>query len=389
MPDIHPRDLLAIDDAECGDVPGWGACDARRRAEESSSRWENCCSSSVSALLSVMPTTIAFFNHKGGVGKTTTLFNTAVELGRLGKRVLIVDLDAQANLTAISLSDDALNELYPDTRSASARTVAGAFAPLVTGAGDVAPPPAIEIREGQVWILPGDIQLSTFESILPNAWTESLAGNERGFRVMSAPHRMIQHVANQISADLVLIDLGPNVGALNRAVLLSSDFLILPMAPDLFSLRALPSVGQSIDTWVRQWATAKSVAPALSFAVPAGLPRVLGYVSQQFNVYRGDPTQAFQNWVDRMPEAVSRGLLSVLSQHAHPDGGTLASPADQRGALVGELKNYHSLVPHAQTLRQAIFELRTDDVVRGGQVTRAQDSEAQFRALAEEIIARV
>jgi len=46
--------------------------------------------------------TIAFFNHKGGVGKTTMLFNVAVELGRLGKRVLMVDLDAQANLSAIA-----------------------------------------------------------------------------------------------------------------------------------------------------------------------------------------------------------------------------------------------------------------------------------------------
>lgn len=60
-----------------------------------------------------MTITIAFFNHKGGVGKTTMLFNAAVEMGRLGKRVLMVDLDAQANLTAIALEDDVLNQLYP------------------------------------------------------------------------------------------------------------------------------------------------------------------------------------------------------------------------------------------------------------------------------------
>jgi cellulose biosynthesis protein BcsQ len=50
--------------------------------------------------------TIAYFNHRGGVGKTTMLFNNAIELHRLGTRVLTVDLDAQANLTAISLSAD-------------------------------------------------------------------------------------------------------------------------------------------------------------------------------------------------------------------------------------------------------------------------------------------
>ena len=55
---------------------------------------------------------IAFFNHKGGVGKTTMLFNIAIEMGRLGKRMLLVDFDAQANLTAIALNDKKLEELY-------------------------------------------------------------------------------------------------------------------------------------------------------------------------------------------------------------------------------------------------------------------------------------
>lgn len=55
---------------------------------------------------------------------------------------------------------------------------------------------------------------------------------------------------------------------------------------------------------------------------------------------------------------------------------------------VGDLKNFHSLVPHAQTLRQAIFELTADDAVRGGQVTRARQSEEQFRELCDNIVAR-
>jgi len=331
---------------------------------------------------------ISFFNHKGGVGKTTTLFNTAIELGRLGKRVLIVDLDAQANLTAISLQDEVLDDLYSATSLPHANTVAGAFAPLVSGSGDVSAPQPIEIRPGKVWIIPGDIQLSVFESILPNAWTEALAGNERGFRVTSAPYRMITDAAAQISADIVFVDLGPNVGALNRAVLLGSDYIILPMASDLFSLRALPSVGQSVDRWVRQWKTAQTVAPPLAFPIPLGFPRIMGYVSQQFNVYRGDPTMAFSKWIEKMPAAMATGLLQPLDAHAHPSGGTLAMPASNLGASLGDLKNYHSLVPHAQTLRKAIFELRADAVIRGGQVTRAQASEEQFRSLAEEILRR-
>ena len=336
-----------------------------------------------------MTSIIAFFNHKGGVGKTTMLFNAAIEMGRLGKRVLMVDLDAQANLTAISLPDEVLDGLYPESPAIGTDTVAGAFAPLVSGAGDVSVPQAIEVRADSVWLLAGDIQLSTFEAILPGAWTESLAGNERGFRVTSAPFRMITAAAIAVRADYVFVDLGPNVGALNRAVLLGSDYLLLPMASDLFSIRALPSVGQSLDTWIKQWITAKTVAPAgLSFPIPLGLPKVLGYVSQQFNIYRGEATTAFSAWIERMPDAISKGLLVPLSAHSDGRGGTLAQPAATGSAQVGELKNFHSLVPRAQEMRCAIFELQADEVIRGNQLTRARESENQFRELCEEIITR-
>jgi cellulose biosynthesis protein BcsQ len=330
--------------------------------------------------------TIAFFNHKGGVGKTTMLFNAAVEMGLLNKRVLMVDFDAQANLTAISLPDDQLIKLY--TPEADLLTVAHAFAPLVSGSGDVKTPEAIEVRPGSVWLVPGDIRLSDFEGIMPSAWTEALAGNERGFRVTSAPFRLVQELSAIVAADFAFVDLGPNVGALNRAVLLGSDYLIVPMASDLFSLHALPSVGNSLNTWVRQWKIAQSVAPKLQFGIPRGLPKVLGYVSQQFNVYRGEATMAFSRWIDKMPEEIEAGLLRPLSGHSDGAGGTLADPAASQGAKVGDLKNFHSLVPHAQTLRQAIFELTADEVVRGGQVTRARASEKQFQLLCENIVTR-
>ncbi|MCS7483398.1 ParA family protein [Umezawaea endophytica] len=330
--------------------------------------------------------TISFFNHKGGVGKTTMLFNAAIEMGRLGKRVLMVDLDAQANLSAISLPDEKLTELYAP--EADALTVAHAFAPLVSGSGDVEAPEAIEVRPGSVWLTAGDIKLSDFEGIMPNAWTEALAGQERGFRVTSAPFRMIHDLGKILEADFAFVDLGPNVGALNRAVLLGSDYLIVPMASDLFSLRALPSVGGSLTTWVRQWKTAQSLAPKLTFELPRGLPKVLGYVSQQFNVYRGEATMAFSQWIDMMPEQMKVGLLDPLAEHSDGAGATLADPAQSDGPKVGDLKNFHSLVPYAQTMRKAIFELVADEVVRGGQVTRARASEEQFKALCNNIIER-
>lgn len=331
---------------------------------------------------------IAFFNHKGGVGKTTMLFNIAIEMGRLGKRVLLVDFDAQANLTAIALPDILLEALYaPDAEEA---TVAHAFAPLVSGAGDMSPPSPTQVRPDKVWLMPGDISLSQFEEILPSSWTEALAGQERGFRVTSAPYRMWTEMAESLDVDYVFVDLGPNVGPMNRAVLMGADYLVVPMASDLFSLRALPSVGQSLDTWIDQWNTAKAhpIASSLPFAIQPGRPKFLGYVSQQFNIYRGDPTQAFTNWISQTPALMERGLLSALRKHGDGAGGTLADPAESSGPELGTLKNYHSLVPHAQSLRQAIFEMQADEVILGNQLRRARESEDDFRLLADGIIAR-
>ena len=84
----------------------------------------------------------------------------------------------------------------------------------------------------------------------------------------------------------------------------------------------------------------------------------------------------------------TRGPAQPDVQRSDGQGGTLAAQAAVGDAKVGDLKNFHSLVPHAQTLRKAIFELEADDVIRGGQLTRARESEDQFRDLCQEIIHR-
>jgi cellulose biosynthesis protein BcsQ len=207
---------------------------------------------------------------------------------------------------------------------------------------------------------------------------------------LARPYRLIQQLGKGVAADYAFVDLGPNVGALNRAVLLGSDYLIVPLAADLFSLRALPSVGGSIQRWVREWETARRVTDpsSLPFAIPNGLPKVLGYVSQQFNIYGGGATKAFSNWIAQMPNAFETGLLGPLTQFSDGTGATLADPAKSESAELGELKNYHSLVPHAQTMRRAIFELEVDTVIWGDQHKRALRSEADFRALCNHILSR-
>lgn len=120
--------------------------------------------------------TVAFFNHKGGVGKTTLLFNVGLALARRGETVLFIDADAQANLTSAAIREEEFEKIL-DLNS----TIYGCLLPVINGIGDVIPIAPVKLRDN-AYILPGDIRLSAFEEILPTAWVESLAGQYRGFQ---------------------------------------------------------------------------------------------------------------------------------------------------------------------------------------------------------------
>src|SRR5690242_11992055 len=93
--------------------------------------------------------TISFFNHKGGVGKTTLVFNTGLALTRLGYTVLFIDADAQANLTSAALPVDKNEEVLENDR-----TIYGALLPVIEGTGDLADVKPIRVRNG-AYLLPG------------------------------------------------------------------------------------------------------------------------------------------------------------------------------------------------------------------------------------------
>jgi chromosome partitioning protein len=324
------------------------------------------------------PTIIAFFNHKGGVGKTTLVYNVGLALAREGHRILFVDGDPQANLTSAAIPPEHLEELFDNDT-----TISACLAPLIDGSGDLQLMSPVPIRE-TAWILPGSIHLSEFEEITPQAWTEALAGNARGFRVSTALLRLINGVGARVDADYALLDLGPNVGAMNRTAILASSGFVVPLAPDLFSLSALPSVGRSVALWIDEWRAARGSAErrnlSLGFDLPIGEPSPLGYVSQQFAVYRQAPAAAYRRWIDQIPTRYEEGLVAPLR-----DVGIRIPEGDSR---IGEVKGLSSLIPMAQRSNRAVFEL-TGSEARGAQYTRAQDTYELFRELAEEIISRV
>ena len=127
-----------------------------------------------------MTKVIALFNNKGGVGKTTLLYHLAWMLHEQRVRVLVVDLDPQANLTSAFLDDDTVEKLWSDT---GRKTVYGAIAPLLEGEGGVVGAYVHEVEDG-LGIVPGDLLLSKTEQELATAWPNAGDGIPRARRFL-------------------------------------------------------------------------------------------------------------------------------------------------------------------------------------------------------------
>lgn len=319
---------------------------------------------------------LVFFNNKGGVGKTTFIQHLGYALEKQGKRVLFIDADPQCNLTAYLCTDDQIDKFW-----LSKQSIYYVVQPLISGTGDIDKNVVPYKMDGRnIWILPGDILLSEFEQSLSEGWVNTLAGREIGFRNTSSIFRYIDNWAGANNIDYVLLDVGPNLGALNRAVLLGCDYFIIPMVPDLFSLRGLGNIGKTFVKWIKEWKGAVDRFENKTFKVQPGRPAFTGYVTAHFNLYRQRPTKAWERWNAEIPERIKKQIVDELASVDK----NLIMPLNG-GYHIGDMKNYHSLVPMSQDKLKPIFELTTADGVVGGHVAYVKECGETYAAIAKKV----
>ncbi len=321
---------------------------------------------------------IAFFNNKGGVGKTSLVYHLAWMYCDLGFRVLAADLDPQANLTAALLDEDQLERFWSEEHSQA--TIFGSVRPLVKGTGDIVVADPIQMAL-TLALLPGDLSLSGFEDELSNEWPRCMDGFERAFRIISAFWRILQGSAERHRADVVLTDLGPNLGAINRAALIAADYVVVPLSPDLFSLQGLKNLGPTLGRWRAEWRERLKRNPAPSLRLPQGTMAPIGYVVLQHAVRLDRPVKAYEKWIERIPQVYHE---SVLGQKVAPD----VSIENDEDCL-SMVKHYRSLMPLAQEARKPIFFLRPADGAIGAHMSAVNEVYKDFKYLAQRISQRV
>lgn len=332
--------------------------------------------------------TIAFFNNKGGVGKTTLACNIAYTFAeKFKKKVLVIDCDPQCNTTILVLGEEKSYEIYSTSDSnKTVDTVLTVLQPLEVG--DSGPDTKINIIEGtehrfKFDLLPGHPRISILEEKLSQAWRDAAGGEIEGIRRTNWATVLCNSL--QKKYDFIFFDLGPSLGSLNRSCLVASDNFISPMGADIFSSIGLKNIGEWLDIWLNDYEIAikncdgkhKGTIDRFKLVRSPNIKKgFVGYTVQAYIAkYTGGerrPTKAFDGIIKEFPQAVKKSL------------GKFTKPGIKTN--LGEIPNMFSLIPLAQAVNAPLGELESSDGLVGSHYNQAKRYQDIITATAKTLI---
>lgn len=287
---------------------------------------------------------ISFFNHKGGVSKTTTAYHVAWMLSDKGHKVLMVDTDSQCNLTGLAIGEDSFERFYEENPN---NNIKSALDPAFLG--QPIPIQAIEgvqVKEN-LWLVPGHIDITEFDISLGMAhnFSTSMA------ILMNLPgaiYAFIQKMVEKHQIDYVLIDMNPSLSETNKNLLTISDYFIVPTAPDFFSQMALSTLASTVPKWKKWSLTARAFFRDSIYPFPEKDPKFLGIVMQNFTIRKGSPTQAFQGKIDSVVEKVQNTVIPAFEPQDLVLDGEKRAIQERVEYCLAYISNFQSLAPKMQ-----------------------------------------
>lgn len=290
--------------------------------------------------------TVGFFSSRSGVGATTLIYHLAWMYQELGIKTLVMDLDSQADLTTALLPQEDVLDLL--TRGGP--TIYGM---LEEGGGCE---PQVQRIGEFLALLPGDPNLVILEESFAWAWifrNDSMEGPTAN-KLTTNFSRLARQAAEMEEAQLVLIDAGAGLNAIQRAAFLACDAVIVPLRLDPISLFGIPSLGLSLRNWRSKW---KGQTGSREM-------EDLGYVILQ------DSTSSGQRLA---PPLYHPAFLGT------PEGSPAPKPDPYH---LGTVKRYPSLLPLSHDARKPMFLLKPADGAIGSHVAAVRDCYRDFKQLA-------
>ena len=327
---------------------------------------------------------IAIFNNKGGVGKTTLLCNLASYLKiHERKRVLVIDADPQCNASIYLMNSEQIESTYTLN---SPNTIYNIIYPLRKGKDYIKTNeiPIVHSEGFDLDVILGDTRFAVTEDFLSADWLSGRSGDPRGLKTTFVFKDLLSKLEDDY--DFVFFDIGPSLGAINRAVLLACDYFIIPMSSDIFSLKAVDNISESLLEWKKgiergldDYETSECEKYTINNRDIKLTLEFLGYVNQQYTAKRKDgiirPVKAYDNIIRKMPHTISQKLIDFYPRNF-----------DTAKLLIGEIPTLNSLIPLSQSANKPIFKLTGIDGVVGAHFKKVQDFEGVIKFISNNII---
>jgi len=338
---------------------------------------------------------IAMFNNKGGVSKTTTSFNLGWILAERGHRVLLVDADPQCNLTGMVMGFNSHADLEEFYTADPTRNLKAALRPAFESQPvPLAPVDCVEVdgREG-LFLLPGHVGLAEYEVQMGLA--QELSGSIQALQNLPGSIRKLYELtAAQLDVEYVILDLSPGLGAINQNIVMTADYLIIPTTPDVFSVMALDSLSRVLPRW-HSWLTrAAAMEVFQEAAYPLDPPKLkfLGTIVQRYRTRAGTPARAFQAYFEKIDAAMNETLVPQLEKMGavlDPERYAMHSDEDALHRLAS-ISDFNALIASSQANQTPVFSLTQEQVQRGGAAWDITERNIQtFRLVFEELSDRI
>lgn len=343
---------------------------------------------------------ITFYNHKGGVSKTTTTFNLAHLLALNGKKVLTVDADPQSNLTELMLAPviaelDERERVTGEEYELEGTSLLQLLKPRLDG--DIAEVALESVKtikiNDNLELLRGDVNLSSIEDSLSEAHIQRFSNKTHEKRTYVAIGDILQRYGAENDIDYILIDVGPSSGALTRSCFLVCDGYFVPTAPDRFNVQAIGTLSIIIKKWMEDHQQVMDDFKELGLPIRKGLPKFLGVVLQNYKIRDGKPKPTYQMWMDRIPLKVASSLFPAVNKFSDVNHDVTSGLTGDK-IVVSRIRDFEGLIPIMQEHGKPMFSITKNDTRvtndkgttwSGVAWSQAEDRMASYRSCIQEL----
>jgi len=283
---------------------------------------------------------VSIINYKGGVGKTSLTANLAAQLAWTGKKILLIDLDAQASLTFSFIKPDEWNRTF-----SAGKTIKTWFDSFEEGApislsSLIDEPKMVKdyLRgRGRLDLIYSHLGLINVDLDLATKLAGATIGQAKK-NFINVHRRLADGIARDLASsgyDMVLIDCPPNFNIVTKTALIASDYLLVPARPDYLSTLGIDYLMRSVDRLVKDYNDYASVQEGAKTDVIA--PMVLGIVFTMIQEYGQKPISAQRPFISEVKKIRGLGVFKAYIKR----NDTLFANAAQFGVPV-VLRGYNS-----------------------------------------------